>query len=391
MKWTIIYTLMMASMFMSGFVANAEMPAAVPPQKDKGAIASGENEILTAIGVVDLMQRGSSDADIAKLLSDQRGYDRVSALKRGNSDEQIIKYLMAITTKNIIDDNKSLQHKMEGDKYYREPQYDKAAKEYTLAIKYSDDKYEPYKLRADTYKQYLKTKLNPVGSDSNKTRQGLVDKSRTLMCYAIYADYTKATKINDKTLSDIILEFNVLKNRMASEKMDYDTDINVLPYYYKSAQKVYSMRRFRGIRQSRVTASIADADIKKALSDYKLVCGKEDAARGELIRIEKDERRDKKWIKYGETTETSHFYDKSGVAKSKESLTVWTRQERSDEKSYDVTRVRINCGSSTIGKIEFSRYDEMGNLVSNRHYDDVTMANITPNSVDGLLFKEVCQ
>lgn len=295
MKRIILFTFVLVNMFMPGFAVNAETPDAAPLQKDKGYIAAGENEILTAIDVVALMQRGSSDADIAKLLSDQRSYDRVSALKKGSTDEQIIKYLLSDPTKKTIDDRESMQHKTEGDKYFNKSQYDEAAKEYTLAIRYADDKYEPHKLRADAYKQYLVTKLNPFsGSDSDKTRQDLIDQSRALLCYAIYADYTKAAKINDKTLSDIILESNVLKNKMAKEKMDYDTNINVDPYYYKSAQKVHNMRRLRGLRQLQVTASIADADIKKALLDYKLVCGKEDAAREELIRIEKDKRRDKK-------------------------------------------------------------------------------------------------
>jgi tetratricopeptide (TPR) repeat protein len=228
------------------------------------------------------MQRGSSDADIAKLLSDQRGFDRTSAIDKGNTDEQTIKYLMADTTKSIIDDNKSLQHKTEGDKYYGESLYDKAAKEYTLAIKCSDDKYEPYKLRADTYKQYLITKLDPVsGSDLDKTRQGLIDKSRALMCSAIYTDYTKAIKINDKALSNNLLELDVLKKRMTDDRTDYDTNINVAPYYYKSAQRTHDMRRLRQLNRSRGTLNSADASIKKDLSDYKLVCGKENAAHGE--------------------------------------------------------------------------------------------------------------
>jgi cytochrome c-type biogenesis protein CcmH/NrfF len=74
----------------------------VPPQKDKGTLVSSENEILTAIDVVDLMQRGSSDADIAKLLSDQSGYDRASALKKGNTDEQIIRSLIANPAKKLL-------------------------------------------------------------------------------------------------------------------------------------------------------------------------------------------------------------------------------------------------------------------------------------------------
>jgi hypothetical protein len=270
MKWTIIYTCMMASMFMSGFVVNAEMPAAVPPQKDKGAIASAEHEILTAIDVVDLMQRGSSDADIAKLFSDQ--------------------------PKKTIDDKESMQHKMEGDKYYRESQYGKAAKGYTLAIKYSDDKYEPYKLRADTYKQYLKTKLNPVsGSDADKTRQDLLDKSKRLLCNSIYADYSDAIKINDKTVSDIVLELNVLKNKMSKKIIIYEKDSKVVASRYKGSQNIHDMRRLEKLYQTYPAARKANKAIREtideAMSDYKLVCeAKEDAAHQELKKIETDKK-----------------------------------------------------------------------------------------------------
>ncbi len=295
MKWTIIFTFMMASLLISGFDANAEMPAMVLSQKDKVECALNSEEILTVIDVVDLMQRGSSDADIAEFLSDQQGFDRMSAIDKGNTDEQIIKYLIADSTKNtksIIDDNKSIQHKTEGDKYYREAQYDKAAKGYTLAIKYSDEKYEPYKLRADTYKQYLRTKLNPAsGSESDETRQGLFDKSRALMCYAIHADYTTAIKKNNKNLSDIILESNVLKNKMKKEKMDYDTNTDVSPYYYRSSQKIHNMRLLRGLSNSQRAAHSADANIKDALSDYKSVCREKDDARLDLIGAEKEEMR----------------------------------------------------------------------------------------------------
>jgi hypothetical protein len=291
---------MMASMVMSGFAVNAEMRDAVPPQKDKVALISGENEILTAIDVVDLMQRGSSDAEIAKLLSDQSGYDRASALKNGSTDEQIIKSLIAIPAKKTVDDKESMKHKTEGDINFSKSHYDKAAKEYTLTIKYSEDKYEPYKLRADTYKQYLKTKLSPVsGSSSDKTRQDLYDKSKRLLCDSIYSDYSEAIRLNDKTVSDIVLELNVLKNKMSKKTIIYEEDSKVAASRYRGGQNIHNAHTLKKLHYSYVAAQKANKTIRKtideALSDYKMVCEvKEDAAHQELKKIETDSKKDKK-------------------------------------------------------------------------------------------------
>jgi hypothetical protein len=268
---------MMASMVMSGFIVNAEMRDAVPPQKDKGVIVSGENEILTAIDVVDLMQRGSSDAEIAKLLSDQRGFDRASAHKNGSTDGQIIKSLIADPTKKTPDDKESMKHKNEGDINFSKSQYNKAAKEYTLAIQYSDNKYEPYKLRADTYKQYLKTQLNPVsGSSSEKRRQDLFDQSRGLLCSSIYADYSEAIRLNDKTVSDIILELNALKYKMSKQTIVYEENSKVVASRYRGGQNIHDMRRLQILYQSHIAAQKANKTIRKtideAVSDYKAVC-----------------------------------------------------------------------------------------------------------------------
>jgi len=300
MKRTIIFSFIMATLCMSGFVVNAEMPDTAPPQKDKGSIASGENEILTAIDVVDLMQHGSSDADIAKVLSDRRGYDRESALKKGNTDEQIIQSLISDPAKKAIDDKKSMQHRTEGDIYFRKSQYDKAAKEYTLAVKYSDNKYEPYMLRADTYKQYLKTQLNPVPeSFSDKAKQHLFDKSKRLLCNSIHADYSEAMRVNDKTVSDIVLEINALKGKMISRTFVSEKDSKVAASRYRAGQNVHNMRKLNKLNASYLAAQKANKavhnTINAAISDYKLVCEvKVDAAHQELKKVETDKKRDGK-------------------------------------------------------------------------------------------------
>jgi hypothetical protein len=76
--------------------------------------------------------------------------------------------------------NLSKQHETERNKQYRESRYGKAAKEYTLAIEYSGQNPAQYKLRADTYKQYLKTNLIAAaksGADNAK-RLSLIDQKR---------------------------------------------------------------------------------------------------------------------------------------------------------------------------------------------------------------------
>jgi hypothetical protein len=108
--------------------------------------------------------------------------------------------------------------------------------------------------------------------------------------------------------------------------------------------------------------------------------------------MERENKREKKWVKYIETDETSHFYDKSSIAKSDGNLDVWTRLENmNDEMSYDVVKVRIDCEKSSIGAMISLNYDEMGDLVSNNHYDDVIMRRVFPSAMEEMLLKEICK
>ena len=124
--------------------AQAPLSGAATQNGRAGAVARVE-DIITAIEVADMLTRGVNYSRIATLLSYQRGFDRGSALKKGETDEQITKYLIT-KTRNIpamAGGNESKLHEYEGDKQYREFQYGKAAKEYTLAIEYSADRYSP--------------------------------------------------------------------------------------------------------------------------------------------------------------------------------------------------------------------------------------------------------
>ena len=295
-----------------------------------------DDEVLTAIDVAELINRGSGDADIAELLSSQQGFDRVAARNKGKTDEQIIAYLLT-NTKNfdkVIDKSKSIKHRTEGDKYYQESQYRKAAKEYSLVITYSKEDYTPHKLRGDTYKRYLTAELSPSsGSSSDEAKKVLLDKTRALLCLSIYSDYRKSMEIIDDVILKNISDMNMIKFRMEERA----SESRASPPRIRTAQDNKDIRQLRTLSRVQREANQADIKMKMAISDYKLVCGKEDAARREFLKGERENKREKKWIKYIETEEMSHFYDKSSVAQSEENFEVWARRENMhDEMSYEV-------------------------------------------------------
>jgi hypothetical protein len=258
--------------------AQPPLPGAVP----QGATGSppGVEQIMTAIDAAESLNRGVSNAEIATLLSSQKGFDRASALKKGQTDEQIIKYLITKTgtLRPAAGANMSKQHENEGDKLYRESHYGKAAKEYTLAIEYSGENPELYKLRADVYKQYLKTDLIAAAkSDPGKAKRDLSDQSKALLCHAIQFDYTRADDLNQKALAAIIRDtyLAIIKYAYFAPITNEEQDIKVTPYPIKSAQKSHELRRLRYMyetKRAEKDAIQADANIKAAIQDYELVC-----------------------------------------------------------------------------------------------------------------------
>ena len=358
-------------------------------QNEKSAV----DELMTAIDVADLINRGSRDTDIAESLSSQRGFDRASARNKGKTDEQIITYLITNTSEKIIDKNKSIRHKTDGDKYYLEAQYKKAGKEYSLAIAYSKGDYTPYKLRGDTYRQYLTTEFSPLpGTSSDAGKNVYLNKTRTLLCKSIYSDYRKSIEIIDEVIRKNIADINMIKFRMEQRIPNYETNDKASPSRSRTAQDIKNMRQFNTLSQVQRVANQAKNKMEKAVSDYKLVCEKEDAAWREFIKMERENKREKKWAKYIETEEMSYFYDKSNIAKSDDNLEVWTRRENmNDEMSYDAAKVRINCGKSTSATTDFMKYNEMGDIVSEIHHDNVIMTKVFPGAMEERLLKEVCK
>jgi hypothetical protein len=100
-------------------------------------------------------------------------------------------------------------------------------------------------------------------------------------------------------VSDIVLELNVLKNKMSKRTIIYEEDSKVAASRYRGGQNIHDMYRLRKLHQSYPAAQKANKTIRKtideALSDYKLVCeAKADAAHQEVKKIETDIKKDKK-------------------------------------------------------------------------------------------------
>jgi hypothetical protein len=352
-------------------------------------------EILTAIDVAELIKSGSSDADIAKQLSVQQGFDRESALKGGQTDQQIIMGLVtgAYASNNIPDKNKAVSHKFAGDKYLKESKYEKAASEYSLAIKYSKDNPALYKTRGDSYKQYLKSKMPASPSVSgDEAKYASAARARLLVCGSINSDYKKVIALNRDLIENNELQINILKTDMNKKKGPSQDKSDVAPYHYRAAGNIHGMREMNRLYRIHRAAMQTDLSTRKALEEYKVLCREEDAVLRESIKSGKESKRDKKWLKYGESGDTAHFYDKSTIEQSKEDLRVWTRHEGFDDiRADEEARVRINCQKRTIGTIESLTYDESGNLMKKRHNDDVAMKKAVTGSIEEKLIKETCK
>jgi hypothetical protein len=364
-----------------------------PLRAESGKVPA--KEILTAIDVAEFIKSGSSDADIAKQLSAQHGFDRESALKNGQTDQQIIIKLItgAYGSDNIPDKNKAISHKFAGDKYLKESKYEQAATEYSLAINDSRDNLVLYKTRGDSYKQYLKSKMPASqGVSGDEAKHAPSARARLLVCGSIYSDYKKVITLNSDLKANNELQINILKTDMSKKRVPSQDKSDVAPNYYRAAGNIHGMREMDRLYRIHRAAVQTDTSTRKALADYKTVCREEDAALRESIRSEKERKRDKKWLTYGKSGDSLHFYDKASIEKSKEALKVWTRHEGiADELADEVALVRIDCQKRTIGTIESLTYDEIGNLLKKQHNDDVAMKKAVTGSIEEKLIKETCK
>ncbi len=368
------------------------------PNMDALSQPAGSNppqgrEIVTAIDVTELMQGGSSEADIAAALSRQRGFDREAALRGGATDERVILYLIANRQpgKKKADVGEWSRRQITGDRYDKASQYKKAAEEFTRAILSSEDKDEPYVRRAEVYRKYLAARAQPqAGGKSNETGQPLTGRSGRLLCDAAYSDLASARRINGKNQSRIISEIHALTAKMKEQDPTYPEGSKVVQSRYVGGRNIKDTRQLNSLYNAQRVAHQAEVRIGRALADYKSVCEtKEDAARLASRKIEKDRLRDKKWVNYWERDDSSKFYDPSGAGKSADETKVWTRHEDiHDEKTFDEVQVSVDCRQKTIRTIEFRSHDEMGTSTTERiGY----LKKVSPETPEAALFRQLCK
>ncbi|TLN03461.1 hypothetical protein FDZ73_07825 [bacterium] len=353
--------------------------------------AKKSEEMLTAIDVTRLLEKGESSAMIANTLARQWGMDRSSPPLKEKSDEQVISYLLATTktSKKVFDKGKFITYKAEGETYLKNLLYDKAAKKFSLAMIYSEPTHDLYKLRGDSYRLYLTTKFSPASVNAqNEVNQVIFENNRKLLCKSIHSDYLEASKLVEKSIQDGVFEMNKLRNRMVELKEGNDPNVQ---YKKKSAENIIGMRLMQRTRYKYNAEKHADISIRKALADYKVFCAAEDAERRNLIKRERDKSRDKKWLLFAEKDDGNHYYDKTALAKGKTGTTVVLRKENSDdETSYNLTKVTLDCTKKTVGIQESSSFGEDGTISASTKYKQIIFKDIVPGSAEDLLRGKIC-
>jgi hypothetical protein len=354
--------------------------------------ANKSEEILTAIDVTRLMEKGESSAVIANTLAKQWGMDRSTSPLKGKSDDQVINYLLTTSKSPTKIDNKGkfITYKAEGESYLKDLLYDKAAQKFSLAMIYSEPNHSLYKLRGDSYKLYLTTNFSPASSNAqDEAKQTIFVNNRKLLCNSIHSDYLKASKLVEKSIQDGVVEMNRLRNRMVELKEGNDPNFQ---YKKKSAENIIGMRLMQRTQYRYNAEKHADISIRKALADYRVFCAKEDAEHRNLIKSERDKARDKKWLLYGEKDDDGHFYDKTTLTKTKTGTAMVIRKENSDdETSFNLAKVTLDCTKKTIGTQEYSSFSEDGTLSSKTQNKQIIFKKIVPGSIEDLLRDKVCK
>jgi len=349
-------------------------------------------EILSAFDVATLRENGSSDADIAKLLAEQRGVNKDSATIQGKPDQQVIYYLLTYAKPKgkFPDLGKTVTHKAQGDTALKERQYKKAATEYSLAINFSDNDYEPYKSRADSYMQFLKAKPVTAPVTTTAENKPAVSKEmRSLLCDSIYNDNHFASLLNNKQVQSGIFEMDRLRDRMQELRDNPDPSVD---YKRKSYENILNMRLLQQVYYRQREAYQAGVNIRKAQTEYNTVCADEEATRRNMVRLERDKMRNEKWVKFGEKEEETYFYDKSTLAKSKGSVTVlFLKENIYDEKSYQLTKLTLDCKKKTFAVKNYAGYDGDGKQVFQKTFKNSVSKAATPGTAENLLMGAVCK
>jgi hypothetical protein len=377
-----LFPILMILAFLGGLAQTARAESEKPKNK----------EILSAFDVATLRESGSSDADIAKLLAEQRGVNKDVAPIQGKPDQQVIYYLLTYAKPKgkVPDLGKTVTHKAQGDTALKEGLSKKAATEFSLAINFSDNDYEPYKSRADSYMQFLETKpvTAPVTTTAEK-KPAVSKEMRNLLCNSIYNDIHFASLLNNKQVQAGIFEMDRLRDRMQELRNNPDSSVD---YKRKSYENILNMRLLQQVYYRQREAYQAGVNIRKAQTEYNTVCAYEEATRRNMVKLERDKMRNEKWVKFGEKEEETYFYDKSTLTKSKGSVTVlFLKENIYDEKSYQLTKLSLNCKKKTFSTMEYSGYDGDGKQVFQKTFKNNVSKNAAPDTAENLLLGAICK
>lgn len=366
-----------------------------------GASAADEKvkvvKILTAIDVATLIENGASNADIVRILSEQRGVDPAAPALKGKSEQQKILLLLNLPepAKKDADKGKTSAHRTAGEDSFKKKDYAKAAQEFSLATKYMVDnldiyKHELFKLRGDSYKELLRSGLSPSTPEGQEeSKKPFFDQKRVLLCGAVYADYRTASVLLDKSIRDGITEVEARNVRMKELKEGKDP---TLQFKTKSNEYINIMRDMRRILYRQSSAKSAAKHLKLALEDYGKVCPAEEQARRDLVREARDKSRDRKWVKYGEIDDASYFYDKASLKKTKDGVTVWSRKETfDDDTSHDLLKLRLDCGKKKSRILETAGYGTDGKQTSKKEYKKPVEKTVVPGTPEVLLMDSICR
>lgn len=358
---------------------------------------TGTAKIETAIDAAALIEGGASDVEIIRLLSDQRGTAPSAPLLKGKSEPRQIQILLDLPepSQKDADKGKTAAHRTAGENFFKRGDFVQAAQEFTQAMKYAADnldiyKYELYKMRGDSYKEILRTRLNPLTPyGQEEAKKPFFGKKRELVCGAVYADYRKASDLLDRSIQTGITEIEARNVRMKELKEGKDP---TRQHKSKSGEYINIMRDMRRILYRQASASSGVKHLKEAFNDYRTVCSAEEQARRVQAREARDKSRDKNWIRFGEIEDARYFYDNGTVKKSKNRVTAWFRKETlDDEASYELIGVRLDCGKKTSATLEISSYGEDGKLKSKQQYKKAAEKKIVKDKPEEMLMGRVCK
>jgi hypothetical protein len=265
--------------------------------------------------------------------------------------------------------------------YEEDGQYEKALKDYTMAIKLEPQNPFYYNSRGDFY-----LKLKKYGQ--------------------AIKDYTKAIELSSSKKLESSLAFsNSLPLQVISDS--FKKTYKFMVYSPKKLEVSLAVSYYsRGNAYLQINQmQKAKADLEKACSlNFQPACYK-------LEEIKKAEERGGNWVFFFETDESSSYYDKTRIkTMPNKHIRVWVRREVKNIDSYIESRRKdglstkgygnfshslrlweMDCKSETLGVVSYVDYDSRGGVLDYFNYEKIKMNVIVPNSMGDGLYRTVCQ